>query len=209
MLLQFCVQHYGTHPAGKEVSRKLAAGLNSATIDYHSIRFRVGSTASQERRGGRGVNPKHPWAGANRRNAPKAKMINQRLKDNLGQISEHQYSGRKLSNYSKPAERKGRRAWVFYADEGVRSTTCNQWVHSMQNIQREEETNSMSPRWVDFIYFQSANFDQREQGNANVSHPVFEKKKKYGNGVLNMGERIKHTLLLRSEPVFWRDGIIK
>lgn len=60
----------------------------------------------QQERGGRSVNPKHPQAGANRRNAPKAKMVNQRLKDNLGQISEHQYCGRKLSNYSKAAEGK-------------------------------------------------------------------------------------------------------
>lgn len=79
----------------------------------------------------------------------------------------------------------------------------------MQSIQTEEETNSMSPRWVDFVYFQSANPDQLEQGNANVSHPLEKKKKKYGNEVLNMGERIKRSLLLRSEPVYGRDGIIK
>lgn len=108
-ILQFSVHHYGAHPAGREVSRELAAGLNSATIDYHSIRLRLGSTASgRDAAGGekRGVNPKHPRAASNRRNAPKAKMVNQRLKDNLGQISEHQYSGRKLSNYSKPAKKK-------------------------------------------------------------------------------------------------------
>lgn len=72
------------------------------------------------------MNPKHPRAGANRRNAPKAKMVNQRLKDNLGQISEHQYSGRKPSNYSKPAKRKRGKSFNICADEGVRLTTCNQ-----------------------------------------------------------------------------------
>ena len=45
-ILQFSVHHDGAHPAGREVSRELAAGLNSATIDYHSIRLRLGSTAS-------------------------------------------------------------------------------------------------------------------------------------------------------------------
>lgn len=122
-IFQLFVQHYGAHPASREVSRELAAGLHSATIDYHSIRLRLGSTASGRDAGEEKV-PKHSIA--NRRNAPKAKMVNQRLKDNLGQISEHQYSGRKLSNYSKPARRKG--GWSFHicADEGVRLTTCNQ-----------------------------------------------------------------------------------
>lgn len=45
-ILQFCLQHYGAHPAGREVSRELDGGLNSATMDYHSIRLRLGSTAS-------------------------------------------------------------------------------------------------------------------------------------------------------------------
>ena len=73
------------------------------------------------------MNPKHPRAASNRRNALKAKMVNQRLKDNLGQISEHQYSGRKLSNYSKPAKKKkGAKSLNICADEGARSTTCNQ-----------------------------------------------------------------------------------
>lgn len=81
--------------------------LNQASIRIHHQRERCSG------RGEREVKPKHPRAGANRRNAPKAKMVNQRLKDNLGQISERQYSGRKLSNYSKPAKRKGRRAWTF------------------------------------------------------------------------------------------------
>lgn len=44
-VLQQCVKHYGSHPAGREVSSKLEAGLNSATIDYHSIRLRLGFTA--------------------------------------------------------------------------------------------------------------------------------------------------------------------
>lgn len=81
--------------------------LNQASIRIHRQRERCSG------RGEREVNPKHPRAGANRRNAPKAKMVNQRLKDNLGQISERQYSGRKVSNCSKPAKRKGRRAWTF------------------------------------------------------------------------------------------------
>lgn len=108
-ILQLLVEHYGTHPTGRG-QQELAGGLNSATMDYHSIRLRLGSTSQRERCSGRGewrVNPKHPQAAANRRNAPKAKMVNQRLKDNSGQISEHQYSGRKLSNYSKAAKRKG------------------------------------------------------------------------------------------------------
>lgn len=70
--------------------------LNQASIRIH---------CQQERCSRKGVNPKHPQAGANQRNAPKAKMVNQRLKDNSGQISEHHYSGRKLSNYNKTAER--------------------------------------------------------------------------------------------------------
>lgn len=44
--LQICVQHHSAHPAGREVSRELDAGLNSDTIDYHSISHRLGSTAS-------------------------------------------------------------------------------------------------------------------------------------------------------------------
>lgn len=34
----------------------------------------------------------------------------------------------------------------------------------------------MSPRRVDFVYVQSANSDQREQGNANVPHPSAKKR---------------------------------
>lgn len=44
-ILLLSVQHYGAHPAGREVSRELDASLNSATIDYHSIRLRLGSAA--------------------------------------------------------------------------------------------------------------------------------------------------------------------
>lgn len=51
-VLQEWLQHYGSHPAGREVSRELDAGLNSATIDYHSIRLRLGFTAC--RRGAAG-----------------------------------------------------------------------------------------------------------------------------------------------------------
>lgn len=58
--------------------------LNQTSIRIHRQRERC------SRRGERGVNPKHPRASANRRNAPEAKMVNQRLKDNSGQISEHQ-----------------------------------------------------------------------------------------------------------------------
>lgn len=42
----------------------------------------------------------------------------------------------------------------------------------MYAMYSEEETNSMSPQRVDFVYFQSAN---SEQDNANVSH-LSEKK---------------------------------
>lgn len=70
-IFQLFVQHYGAHPASREVSRELAAGLHSATIDYHSIRLRLGSTASGRDAGEEKV-PKHSIA--NRRNAPKAKM---------------------------------------------------------------------------------------------------------------------------------------
>ena len=52
------VQHYGAHPAGREVSRELDASLNSATIDYHSIRLRLGSAAC--RRGAAGEE-KEEW----------------------------------------------------------------------------------------------------------------------------------------------------
>lgn len=76
--------------------------LNQASIRIHCLQERCSG------RGERGVHSKHPQAGTNRRNAPKAKMVNQRLKDNLGQISEHPCSGRKKkpSNYSKPAKKK-------------------------------------------------------------------------------------------------------
>lgn len=63
--------------------------LNQASIRIHCLQERCSG------RGERGVHSKHPQAGTNRRNAPKAKMVNQRLKDNLGQISEHPCSGRK------------------------------------------------------------------------------------------------------------------
>lgn len=72
--------------------------------------------------------------------------------------------------------RRRQGSFSICADEGVRLTTCNQWAGCMQSIQTEVETNSMSPWWVDFVYFQSANSDQREQGNANVSHPSVKKK---------------------------------
>lgn len=39
------LQQRASHPRGREVSRGLDGGPNSATIDYHSIRLRLGFTA--------------------------------------------------------------------------------------------------------------------------------------------------------------------
>lgn len=60
--LQLRVQRFSAHPGGREVDRELEAGLNTAPIDYHSIRFRLGSSACGRDAAGDekgGVNPKH------------------------------------------------------------------------------------------------------------------------------------------------------
>lgn len=92
------VQHDIAHPARQRGQHRAGCrpgqchyrlSLNHASIRIHPL---------QERCSGRGEsaeNPKHPRASTNRRNAPQAKMVNQRLKDNSEQISEHPCSGRK------------------------------------------------------------------------------------------------------------------
>ena len=88
--MQECVQRYGSRPAGREVSGELDASLNIATIDYHSIRLRLGFTACGcSGRGERRVHSKHPQAATNCTNAPRAETVNRQFKDNLGQIFEH------------------------------------------------------------------------------------------------------------------------
>lgn len=54
--------------------------LSQASIKLHHQLKRC------SRKGEIGVNARQQQAGANRRNAPTAKMVNQRLKDNSGQI---------------------------------------------------------------------------------------------------------------------------
>lgn len=71
--------------------------LNQGSIRFHRLQERCSETEE------RGVHYKHPQDSTNCRNSLKAKMV--RLKDNLGELSEHRYSGRKLSNYSKQRKR--------------------------------------------------------------------------------------------------------
>lgn len=62
------------------------------SLNQPSIRVGCRQERRGRKRGRKRENPKQPQAAANHGNAPEAKTVNKRLKDNAGQISEHQYS---------------------------------------------------------------------------------------------------------------------